>query len=315
MTLPPATKLIKGTNYGELSQENTLFQLSVFNGDKEIKSRGGENVLQYSKLKTPMLADVIPNQVYRGQKIQYIINPMRALIDGAVASGELPIQELALGNVKTNWAETIDAETTLSAYQYKDPLNTIVGNHPPTKDVKPRALFRVGDSYVMDTAKHCNFDGTDCWTVRVHPVIDKINAVEGSVLGGQELKIKGYGLNGDAEVLVDGVKCDVRSTSEDEIICSTGEKKTGPSQNGYQPGSPGLIQTTIVPKDDTIRPDWKARFNNKHDRTLTHLTTFETHANELLMDGKIIDGFFRAPETGEYKFRLSSNDESKLFLS
>jgi hypothetical protein len=33
------------------------------------------------------------------------------------------------------------------------------------------------------------------------------------------------------------------------------------------------------------------------------------------MDGKIIDGFFKAPKTGEYKFRLSSNDESKLFLS
>jgi hypothetical protein len=70
-----------------------------------------------------------------------------------------------------------------------------------------------------------------------------------------------------------------------------------------------------VPKSDTVRPDWKARFNNKHDRFETHLTTFETQVNELHMDGKVIDGFFKAPKTGEYKFRLSSNDESKLFLS
>jgi hypothetical protein len=167
----------------------------------------------------------------------------------------------------------------------------------------------------MDTAKHCNFEGTDCWNVRVHPVIDKINASSGSVLGGQELKIKGYGLNGDAEVLVDGVSCDVRSSTEDEIICSTGEKKSGPSQNGYQPGSPGLIQTTIMPKDEEKLPDWNSRNNKKHDRTTSHLTTFEAQVNEIHMDGKVIDGFFKAPETGEYKFRLSSNDMSKLFLS
>jgi hypothetical protein len=123
-----------------------------------------------------MLYDIIPNQVYRGQKIQYIINPVRAHLDGSREDGELPIHELKLGSFHTNWAETIDAETKLTANSYSTPLNTFVGNQPPAKDVKPSALFRVGESYIMNTAKHCNFDGTDCWNVRVHPVIDKLNA-------------------------------------------------------------------------------------------------------------------------------------------
>jgi hypothetical protein len=183
--MPPATKLIRYSHPGELIKEDTYFKLSVKNGEREIKSNsGGENVLQYRKSKTPLLYDVIPNQVYRGQTIQYIVNPMRALLDGARAEGELPIQELSLSGIKTNFAETIDSETSLYPYHYRDPLTTIVGNHPPTKDATPSALFRVGESYIMNTAKHCNFDGEECWNVKVHPVIDSINASSGSVLGG-----------------------------------------------------------------------------------------------------------------------------------
>jgi hypothetical protein len=176
-----------------------------------------------------------------------MVNPMRALEDKAIGDDELPIQELSLGGLLTNWEETIDSDTRLTTYAYRDPLTTFVGKHPPTKNAKPRALFRVGDSYTMDTAKHCNFKGDDCWNVRVHPVVDKLSASEGSVLGGQELKISGFGLNGqETEVLVDGVICKVRSSTESEIICSTGEASQ-PSKTGYQPGSPGLIQTTIEP--------------------------------------------------------------------
>lgn len=50
----------------------------------------------------------------------------------------------------------------------------------------------------MDTAKHCNFAGDECWNVRVLPVIDSLSASEGSMNGGQELKIEGFGFGGDA---------------------------------------------------------------------------------------------------------------------
>ena len=123
----------------------------------------------------------------------------------------------------------------------------------PTKHAKPRAQFRVGDSYVMGTARHCNFKGDECWNVRVHPVIDSLSASEGSIRGGQELTITGFGLDGDAKVFVDGVECAVKSTSEGEIVCSTG-KASGPSVSGYQPGSPGLVQTKVDPENKSKKP-------------------------------------------------------------
>jgi hypothetical protein len=120
-----------------------------------------------------MYYDMIPSQVHRGQRIQYMINPMYAL--SYLPEGELPIQELSLSGILTNWQETIDSDTTLSGAKIRDALTTYVGEHLPTKNAMPRALFRTGDSYIMNTAKHCNFKGDDCWYVRVHPVIDEIN--------------------------------------------------------------------------------------------------------------------------------------------
>jgi hypothetical protein len=165
----------------------------------------------------------------------------------------------------------------------------------------------------MNTAKHCNFKGDDCWYVRVHPVIDDINYSEGSIRGGQELKIHGFGFEGEAEVLVDGVRCDVRSNSENEIVCMTGDTDRA-SKNGYQPGSPGLVQTKVEPKKGNQETEWRDRTNNKHVRTESLLTSFETHVNELHKDAYIVDGFFKAPEPGRYRFHISSDDQSKLFL-
>jgi hypothetical protein len=45
---------------------------------------------------------------------------------------ELPIQELSLSSILTNWQDTIDSDTTLPGWRLSDPLTTIVGNHPPT---------------------------------------------------------------------------------------------------------------------------------------------------------------------------------------
>jgi hypothetical protein len=165
----------------------------------------------------------------------------------------------------------------------------------------------------MNTAKHCNFKGDDCWYVRVHPVIDSLNYSAGSIRGGQELKIKGFGFEGKAEVFVDGVKCDVRRNSESEIVCMTGEAQST-SKGGYQPGSPGLIQTKVEPTDEDRKPDWKDRTNNRYERTESHLTTFETHVNELHKDAYIVDGFFKAPAAGRYRFHLSANEQAILFL-
>ena len=136
----------------------------------------------------------------------------------------------------------------------------------PAKDVMPRALFKAGDSFIRASAKHCNFKGDECWNVRVHPVIESISASEGYAIGGQELKIIGSGLNGYAVVLVDGVPCKVTVTTEHGIKCKT-DRSAHVSTTGYQPGQPGLRQTTIVPDNEDKVPGKDARTNELHVRT------------------------------------------------
>lgn len=95
-----------------------------------------------------------------------------------------------------------------------------------------------GDAYLRQSATHCSFDGLECWNVRVHPVIESINAATGYTTGGQELQITGWGLSGEAEVTVDGVSCQVTATTDTGITCRTSASVA--STDGYQPGQPGL---------------------------------------------------------------------------
>jgi hypothetical protein len=79
----------------------------------------------------------------------------------------------------------------------------------------------------MKSARHCSFDGTDCWYVKTHPKIDSISQSEGYKSGGQTLTIEGHGLNGtDISVTVDGVACEVTHSESKFINCVTNAKQT-----------------------------------------------------------------------------------------
>ena len=100
-------------------------------------------------------------------------------------------------------------------------------------DSKPDIRFRVGDSVLRDSAKHCTFAGDDCWYVRTHPTIKSISEHSGYTTGGQELKITGSLIKGetfdDVEVLIDGTPCYVTENNQDEIHCTTKYSVTGVS--------------------------------------------------------------------------------------
>jgi len=108
------------------------------------------------------------------------------------------------------------------------------------KNTEPRVLMYNGFAQKTSSARHCNFEGDDCWSVRTHPKIEGISAGSGYTTGGQELIISGHGLNGtNVNVLVDGVDCEVKEALRGSIRCVTG-KKSSISSVGYQPGQPGL---------------------------------------------------------------------------
>ena len=127
--------------------------------------------------------------------------------------------------------------------------------------------FRVGNAYLRDSAKHCNFAGDDCWYVKTHPKIDSISAEDGYTTGGQRLTISGWGLKGETKddviVEVDGVPCKVEEHGLEEIICTTGPSDAISNSGVSQPGSPGLTQQIMNPEDSNANPYWGMQFNGQ----------------------------------------------------
>jgi hypothetical protein len=264
-TVPSAQELARQHPLGFSSLPDRPFGLSVTNSldDYEMDSVSSQqNTFEYRRETTPLLYDMVPNQCYANQMIQYMVNPLSAQDGAFVKSGERPVQALKLGGESTNWKDTVPENYRLAGWTFRDPLTAYVSEgQTPSKDVEPRAQFRVGDVMPLSTSKHCSFDDgkDDCWSVRVHPVIEELESVEGYMTGGQDLKIFGrFGLSGDAEVEVDGVKCEVKYRTDSEIACTTGAS-TKTSTKGPQPGQLGLIQT--INGGDTL------------------LTSFETYVN------------------------------------
>jgi len=128
------------------------------------------------------------------------------------------------------------------------------------------------------------------------------------------MTITGWGLKGttldDVEVLVDGVSCKVTSSTLEEITCVTGEAAAISNANVKQPGSPGL--TTRV-KDKS--PYWDLRTDTSVAVSETFLMTdFDNVRRTQHYDGIINSGWFKAPETGNYRFYISCDDMCELLL-
>ena len=139
-------------------------------------------------------------------------------------------------------------------------LKTLAGDQKPGNQV-PEVRFRVGNAYLRESAKHCNFSGDDCYYVKTHPKIDSISAPDGYITGGQTITIDGWGLKGatgmgDVSIMVDGVPCEVTSHSFDQTTCVTGTAESISLDGVSQPGSPGLTQQILNSENSNSNPYW-----------------------------------------------------------
>jgi hypothetical protein len=140
-------------------------------------------VLNYKREYTPIIHDIVPNQLYKDQQIDWWINPMNVHHKNVTPVGRMPFEELSIDGNLNNWEDTIDESKRLSSWR-KGNLRAIVGDQKPSKSSVPRARFITGDSFIRNTARHCNFAGDDCWNVRTHAKIDSISANQGNTNGG-----------------------------------------------------------------------------------------------------------------------------------
>jgi hypothetical protein len=116
----------------------------------------------------------MPNQVFAGDKINFMINP--ASCPTKLPSSYEPFYYLKIGKDLTDWEGLIDVKTKLTANRIQS-VPTTIGESSPSKSEDPDVnLSMFGRAFIRESAKHCNFKGDDCWTVRIHPRIDKISS-------------------------------------------------------------------------------------------------------------------------------------------
>ena len=97
--------------------------------------------------------------------------------------------------------------------------------------------------YHKKTSRHCTYDQSDCWTLRVHPQITEIEYPQGNTNGGGRMKIRGNNLFGtDYSVSIGGIPCipvpDINDRNS-VVHCTVGQSST-PTVEGTQPFVKGL---------------------------------------------------------------------------
>lgn len=130
------------------------------------------------------------------------------------------------------------------------------------------------------------------------------------VLRGMDFK---YDTN--VEITVDGIDCAVKKHWNTKIKCKTTQATTADSLIGVtQPGQYGLRVKTFDPKsgEGNVDPNDMRDGSGNLVQEFQH-TSFE-YRDFILKDryGTMMSGFFKAPSTGRFRFRMSCDDQCWL---
>ena len=111
--------------------------------------------------------------------------------------------------------------------------------------------------------------------------------------------------------MVDGVACQVTSSQEDVIHCVTGKATKASFVGVNQPGSPGMTMKEIDPSDVNQGVSW-SNLDTMTPIKTSVATSIEHYSRGKDRFGLKYDGWFKAPETGKYKFYLACDDNCRI---
>lgn len=78
--------------------------------DEEVRcAKRNDCWLRYKREYTPHIYDIVPNQVYKGKRVDWWVNTMA--INNVLTPGRLPVEELSMDGVLNNWEELLEGET------------------------------------------------------------------------------------------------------------------------------------------------------------------------------------------------------------
>lgn len=293
--------------------------MSVYNLETmdEIVCAGHDRCdVRYQIRYTPMLWDSIPSNVIRGMQIEFIVNPMGARY--AINSNEDFLMEANVINGKfAEYEDVMYSKTYRTSSYLPGSYGAIVGDSKASEFEEPQLKFKVGYQYSKTTALHGNYAETDWWFVRVHPYMTKLKKNVGKtgekaivILRGMDFKFTTE-FNSDIHITVDGVECEVKKLWNAKIKCKTVSKAASDSLTGVtQPGQPGL-RMKLYDRDNNQYVD----FDKMRDGTETQIgtdiqhTSFEYRQFGEDRYGTVLSGFFKAPATGRFRFRMSCDDQ------
>lgn len=262
----------------------------------DVKNSGGNSFYAYSRDYTPYLLDVTPPNICQGQELHFHINPRNAHTTTVTPSDEVPYRSLKIGQFLIDTEDLIEDEDRLTAWTHNTQYGVMTDGYA-MNSTDPAVLFYNGLALLMRQATHCNFNNSECWTVRVHPRIKTVSHNTGYTTGGQHLRLTGVSFNGtNVEIWVDGVNCTIVEHDLDYMVCVTGGASTN-SSVGYQPGQPGM--TKIMSDEDYVE----------------YLALSSTFDVQNLNSSQPLSGWFTAPETGKYRFFLSCDAACTLSMN
>jgi len=132
--------LPSGSASGGLFPERIDFKSSIFNSDSgeelTLKSNLLYDRLTYDINQTPLLNQVIPSQVYKGQTVSFVVKSAMNYHKRFRTLGvHEPVQNLQIDGVEANHEGFFDATTSIASG--RDRLSALAGDQKPSKNSQP----------------------------------------------------------------------------------------------------------------------------------------------------------------------------------
>ena len=268
--------------------------------------------VQFHPNYTPSLVTFEPAHFYIGQTLTFRLKPLgeASYMLNSIKIGKNNCIPNIPENFSENWGDMLLTCSTGDSYSVEKIKNFMVNFLSGYTSIPSFFLKQDVDPLLLNNNSGFYF--------KIFPRIDSVNFLNGGSNGGQNLIIKGAGFIPDkSKVYINNDECIVQNTNNKLIQCITKPSTIDPSSTSPFLGSRGLrwrVYTGINSINGLMAlsgfPDNLT--NLKSDDILLETSTAPTGKSNY---GQFISGYFKAVYTGKYRFWITSDDGSQLFLS
>ena len=259
---------------------------------------------------TPYITSLIPNSIFAGETLQISGFLVAEKVDDFV--------EVSIGGFN---CDVNGEERDMDWWNRYEYLRCKIGNdlQPGFYDFNVRNKKYTGFAGVLKQASGFDYETGKRFDVKVHPKIEGLSSGEGFATG-VILDVKGVGFGsvvGDVVVQLEGFSVEVLDVRNDNLKVKIGNSLTTSNRVVFEGGIG--VERIFIPEIE----NFYYNLDRYMDATTYPLLDKYTISLKLTIDSivhqeKYIErykGLFKAPVTGNYKFKLSSDDQGILKIS